>query len=54
MDEEVVVDLGALDDAGRRRLATVVGRAIDAGCTIARSVDDCIELSTTVDGRPTA
>ena len=52
VDEEFVLDGVDLDDEDRRRLATIVGRAVAAGCTVARSVDGCIELTTTVDGQP--
>lgn len=36
--EELVVDLSGLDEAARRRLLTVVQRAIDANCTVSRTL----------------
>lgn len=48
VDEEVVVDVSGLDDDELARLVTVVARSIQVGCTVARSVEDCVELTMTV------
>lgn len=50
VDEELLVDLSMLDDAERAKLIEIMVKAIDRGCTVARSVHGCIELSTTIDG----
>ncbi len=50
VDEEILLDLGTLDDAEQEKLLTLIRNSIDRSCTIARSVKDCIELSKTVNG----
>jgi uncharacterized OsmC-like protein len=52
VDEELLVDLSVLDDAERAKLIEIMVKAIDRGCTVARSVHDSIELATTIDGTP--
>ncbi|MFC6356861.1 OsmC family protein [Luethyella okanaganae] len=52
VDEEILLDLETLGESERATLATIIGKAIDASCTIARSVRDSVELSTTVNGSP--
>jgi uncharacterized OsmC-like protein len=52
VDEELLVDLSVLDDAERAKLIEIMVKAIDRGCTVARSVHGSIELATTVDGTP--
>lgn len=50
VEEEILVDLSGLEPAERTRLIEVMKRAIDRGCTVARSVEGAIELDTTIDG----
>jgi len=50
IEEELLVDLGGLDPADRTKLIDIMERAIERGCTVARSVEDSIELDTTIDG----
>jgi uncharacterized OsmC-like protein len=46
--EELVVDLSGLDDVARSRLLTVVNRAIDAHCTVARTLTNGATVDLTV------
>ncbi|WP_419818449.1 OsmC family protein [Glaciibacter flavus] len=49
VDEEIVVaGLAGLDDAERAKLLDLVERSIERACTIARTVRDVVDLSTTV------
>jgi uncharacterized OsmC-like protein len=50
IEEELLVDLGRLDPSDRTKLIDIMERAIERGCTVARSVEDSIELDTTIDG----
>lgn len=45
--EELIVDLSSLDEAARHRVLTVVQRAIDGHCTVARTLQAgaTVELS---------
>ena len=52
IEEELLVDLGGLDPSDRTKLIDIMERAIERGCTVARSVGDSIELDTTIDGTP--
>jgi uncharacterized OsmC-like protein len=52
IEEELLVDLGGLDPSDRTKLIDIMERAIERGCTVARSVEDSIELDTTIDGTP--
>ena len=44
------VDLSALEPDDRTKLIEIMVKAIDRGCTVARSVAGSIELHTTIDG----
>jgi uncharacterized OsmC-like protein len=48
--EELVVDLSGLDEVTRRRLLTVVERAIDANCTVSRTLTRSTAVHLTVAG----
>ncbi len=50
VDEELVLDRSSLGDDEAERLVAIMARAIAAGCTIARTVDGCTTLTTTIDG----
>ena len=52
VEEELLLDLSALEPAERQQLLDVMTKAIQRGCTVARSVGDEIELPTTIDGTP--
>jgi uncharacterized OsmC-like protein len=52
IEEELLIDLSGLDPTERTRLIGAMERAIERGCTVARSVEDSIELDTTIDGTP--
>ena len=52
IEEELLVDLGGLEPSDRTKLIDIMERAIERGCTVARSVEDSIELDTTIDGTP--
>lgn len=52
IEEELLVDLGGLDPGDRTKLIDIMERAIERGCTVARSIEDSIELDTTIDGTP--
>lgn len=50
VDEELLLDLSSLDEAERTKLIEIMVKAIDRGCTVARSVHGSIDLETTIDG----
>jgi len=50
ISEQLVVDLSALDEATRLRLLTVVERAIDANCTVSRTLTRGTAVHLTIDG----
>lgn len=50
VDEEFLVDLSGLEPDERLKLIEIMTRAIERGCTVARSVEGVIELDTTIDG----
>lgn len=50
IDEELLVDLSGLEPDERAKLLEIMVKAIDRGCTVARSVEGSIELTTTIDG----
>ncbi|MFC5790381.1 hypothetical protein EDM22_12720 [Agromyces tardus] len=50
IDEELLVDLSALEPDERAKLLEIMVKAIERGCTVARSVEGSIELTTTIDG----
>ncbi|WP_448810960.1 OsmC family protein [Agromyces bauzanensis] len=52
IEEEVLVDLSGLEPGERAVLIDVMEKAIERGCTVARSVEGSIELATTIDGQP--
>ncbi|AWB96209.1 hypothetical protein DCE93_11560 [Agromyces badenianii] len=52
VDEELLVDLSVLDESERAKLVAIMVKAIDRGCTVARSVHGCVDLETTIDGTP--
>ena len=53
IDEELLVDLSGLAESERSTLIDIMSKAIERGCTVARSVHDCIDLETTIDGTAT-
>ncbi|MDR6906679.1 putative OsmC-like protein [Agromyces sp. 3263] len=50
IDEEILVDLSVLDPEDRDKLIHIMDKAIERGCTVARSIEDSVELRTTIDG----
>jgi len=50
VDEELLVDLSGLEADERLKLIDIMDKAIQRGCTVARSVEGAIELDTTIDG----
>ena len=50
LNEELVVDLSALDPAERERLLTVVHRAVEQHCTVARTLTTGATVELTVTG----
>ena len=50
IDEELLLDLSGLEPDERAKLLEIMVKAIDRGCTVARSVEGSIELTTTIDG----
>jgi uncharacterized OsmC-like protein len=48
--EELVVDLSGLDEQTRARLLTVVNRAIDSHCTVARTLTNGATVDLTIEG----
>ncbi len=49
--EQLVVDLSGLDEEGRRRLRTVVERAVGARCTVARTLENSARVHMTIVGK---
>lgn len=52
IDEELLVDLSGLAESERSTLIDIMSKAIQRGCTVARSVHGSIDLETTIDGTP--
>ena len=50
IDEELLLDLSALEPEERTKLIEIMVKAIDRGCTVARSVEGSIDLRTAIDG----
>lgn len=50
IDEELLLDLSALEPEERTKLIEIMAKAIDRGCTVARSVEGSIDLHTVIDG----
>lgn len=50
IEEEVLVDLSGLEPEERQQLIDIMRKAIERGCTVARSVEGSIDLETTIDG----
>lgn len=50
VDEELLVDLSGLEPDERATLIDLMDKAIRRGCTVARSVEDAIELDLRIDG----
>ena len=50
IDEEFLLDLSGLDAAERQQLLDVMTKAIERGCTVARTIEEVVEMPTTVDG----
>jgi uncharacterized OsmC-like protein len=52
IEEEFLLDLSSLAAEEREQLLAVMTKAIERGCTVARSVEDSIDLALTIDGDP--
>lgn len=52
VDEEMLLALDALEPDDREKLLRLIRRSIDASCTIARTVHDTVDLTTTVNDEP--
>jgi len=50
IDEELLVDLSGLEPEERAKLVHIMEKAIKRGCTVARTIEDSVELNTTIDG----
>ena len=50
VEEELLIDLSGLEADERLKLIDIMEKAIERGCTVARSVEGAIELDTTIDG----
>lgn len=50
IEEELLLDLSSLESAEREQLLGVMTKAIERGCTVARSIEESVELPTTIDG----
>ena len=50
IEEEVIVDLSMLEPADREKLVGIMGRAIEKGCTVGRSVEGAIDVDTDIAG----
>lgn len=50
IDEELLVDLSGLEPDERTKLVAIMEKAIERGCTVARSIEGSVELRTTIDG----
>ena len=49
--EQLVVDMSALDETERKRLRTVVARAVEAHCTVARTLTNSTAVHMTIVGK---
>jgi len=52
IEEEFLLDLSSLEPAERAQLLVIMTKAIERGCTVARTIDEVVELPTTIDGTP--
>jgi len=50
IQEEFLLDLSGLDATEREQLLTIMGKAIERGCTVARTIDEVVDLPTSIDG----
>lgn len=50
IDEEFLLDLSSLDPAERDQLVGIMRKAIHRGCTVARTIEDVVDLPTTIGG----
>jgi uncharacterized OsmC-like protein len=50
IEEEFLLDLSSLEPAEREQLLGIMTKAIGRGCTVARTIEDVVELPTTIDG----
>lgn len=50
--EDLVLDLSSLDEAERAKLVDIMARSIERACTVGRSVEGAIDVSTEIDGSP--
>jgi len=50
IDEELLVDLSGLEPGERATLIDIMQKAIQRGCTVARTIEGSVELGTTIDG----
>ena len=50
IEEEFLLDLSTLEPEEREQLLTVMSKAIQRGCTVARTIEEVVELPTTIDG----
>jgi uncharacterized OsmC-like protein len=52
IDEEFLLDLSSLEPAERQQLVGIMTKAIERGCTVARTIEDVVDLPTTIGGVP--
>lgn len=52
IDKEMLLDLDALEEPDRKKLAAIIGKAVERSCTVSRSVQGSIRLTKTVNGEP--
>lgn len=52
IDKEMLLDLDGLDETDRKKLALIVGKAVERSCTVSRSLEGSIHLTKTVNGEP--
>lgn len=50
IEEEFLLDLSSLEAPEREQLLGIMTKAIERGCTVARTIEDVVELPTTIDG----
>ena len=50
IEEEFLLDLSSLEPAEREQLLGIMTKAIERGCTVARTLEDVVDLPTTIDG----
>ena len=50
IEEEFLLDLSTLQPDEREQLLVVMTKAIERGCTVARTIEEVVELPTTIDG----